>query len=401
MKVLLADRLPDDAVNRLESAGDEVVSKPDLTAESLPDHIADAEILVVRSTKVTSAALDAAAKLGLVVRAGAGTNSIDCDRAAELGVFVCNVPGRNALAVAELTLGLLISGDRHIADATSDARNGRWNKKTYSKARGLFGRTLAIIGVGDIGMAVAERATGFGMNVIAVSKSGRSAKTLDRAEAAGISFVDTLDELLAAADVVSLHVPGSESTVGMVDSGFLSKMRDGATLINTSRGNVVDEAALIDAMDNRGFRAGLDVFANEPAGGSADFDSVVARHPNVVATHHVGASTDQAQAAVAEGTVDAIDAYRHGLVSNCVNLEEASPRAATISVRHLDRIGVLASVLEVLRRSNLNISNMRNRVFAGATAAVATIDVNQLVPESTLHDIQQLSDVIQVSVTHA
>jgi len=399
MKVLLADRLPDAAVQRLSAAGDDVVVMADLTADDLPAHIAGAEVLVVRSTKVTAAALDEADRLGLIVRAGAGTNTIDCNRAAELGVFVCNVPGRNALAVAELAVGLMVAVDRHIADATIDSRNGQWNKKAYSKAMGLFGRTLGIIGLGDIGIATAQRANGFGMNVIAVAKPGRSSAAVKRAEAAGVTFVDSTDTLLAASDIVTLHVPGAESTKGMVDSAFLSKMRDGATLINTSRGNVVDETALIAAMDSRGLRAGLDVFADEPAGGSGEFASALARHPHVVATHHVGASTEQAQAAVAAGTVDAIESYRAGEVANCVNLEAIPPRAATLTVRHLDKVGVLANVLDALREANLNISSMQNRVFAGSTAAVATIDVDQLVPATTVEAIQAISDVIHTSVT--
>jgi len=399
MKVLLADRLPDEAVQRLTASGDEVIVMADLTADDLPAHIAGAEVLVVRSTKVTSATLDAADRLGLIVRAGAGTNTIDCARAAELSVFVCNVPGRNALAVAELAVGLMVAVDRHIADATIDSRNGRWNKKAYSKAAGLFGRTLGIIGLGDIGIATAERASGFGMNVIAVAKSSRSAEAVMRAETAGVTFVDTIDTLLAESDIVTLHVPGAESTKGMVDESFLSKMRAGATLINTSRGNVVDEAALIEAMDTRGIRAGLDVFADEPAGGAGEFQSALASHPNVVASHHVGASTEQAQAAVAAGTIDAIDSYRVGEVANCVNLEVVPPRAATLTVRHLDKVGVLAAVLEALRKANLNISNMQNRVFAGSTAAVATIDVDQSVSSATIDTIQAISDVIHTSVT--
>ncbi len=399
MKVLLADRLPDEAVERLRAAGDEVVVMAELTGDTLPAHIADAEVLVVRSTKVTAAALDAADHLGLIVRAGAGTNTIDCERAAKSGIFVCNVPGRNALAVAELALGLMISVDRHIADATADARSGVWNKKAYSKAMGLYGRTLAIIGLGDIGIAVAQRATGFGMLVTALAKPSRSQSAIDRAEAAGVMFVDTLDELLSAADIVTLHVPGAESTKGMVDSAFLGKMRDGAILINTSRGNVINDDALIEAIESRGMAAGLDVFADEPTGGSTEFKSALAAHRGVVATHHVGASTEQAQEAVADGTIDAIDAYRRGEVANCVNLEDIPPRAATLTVRHLDKVGVLAAVLDVLRQAHLNISNMQNRVFAGSTAAVATIDVDRVVSGETIDAIQAIADVIQISVT--
>ena len=357
-------------------------------------------MLIVRSTKVTAAALDQADSLGLIVRAGAGTNTIDCDRAAELGVFVCNVPGKNALAVAELTMGLLIAIDRHIAAGTADLRAGTWNKKAYSKAEGLFGRRMGIIGVGDIGIATAA-ARARSASTSSPSPSPAGATSLSLAEAAGITFVDTLDELLATSDIVSLHVPGSTDTKGMVDTEFLAKMKDGAVLLNTSRGDVVDEAALIDAMDNRGMRAGLDVYANEPGSGTAEFDSTLAKHPSVVGTHHVGASTNQAQAAVTDGTIDTVQAYRAGEPVNCVNLDPVPVRAATLTVRHHDRVGVLASVLQILRKEELNVSNMQNRVFAGSKAAVASIDVGHLPSAEIVDEVQALEDVIYISVTPA
>ena len=401
MKILLADSLPAPAVARLEAAGDEVVIDASLTAADLGNALAGVEVLVVRSTEVTAAALEHADELALIVRAGAGTNTIDTAKAAELGIFVCNVPGQNALAVAELAMGLLISIDRHIAAATADLRAGRWNKKAYSKADGLFGRTLGIIGLGDIGIAMADRATAFGIDVIAVEKPGRAAATLERASRAGVRFVESTDALLAAADIVSLHVPGGSDTKALVDATFLAKMKENAILINTSRGDVVDEAALIAAMDARGLRAGLDVFAGEPGGGAGEFVSALAQHPSVVATHHVGASTEQAQDAVAAGTVDAIDAYRVGGVVNCVNMEAEPRRAATLSVRHQDRVGVLAAILAILRGSDLNVSTMSNKVFAGAKAAVATIDVGGVPSDEILAEITAHEHVINVSVTLA
>lgn len=401
MKILLADSLPAPALARLEAAGDEVTLNRDLTADDLGDALPGFEVLVVRSTKVTAAALEQADELALIVRAGAGTNTIDCAKAAELGIFVCNVPGQNALAVAELAMGLLISVDRHIAAATADLRAGKWNKATYSNADGLFGRTLGIIGLGDIGLATAARATAFGIDVLAVDKPGRPAEVLGRAERAGVRFVGSTEELLAAADIVSLHVPGGDDTAGMVDADFLARMKDGAILINTSRGDVVDEAALIDAMDRRGIRAGLDVFADEPGTGTGEFSSPLARHPSVVATHHVGASTEQAQQAVAAGTIDTIDAYRAGGVINCVNMEAEPRRAATLSVRHQDRVGVLAAILAILRGSDLNVSTMSNKVFAGAKAAVATIDVGGVPSDEILAEIKSHEHVINVTVTLA
>ncbi len=401
MRILLADTLPEAAIDRLRAEGDEVELAPQLTTTDLPGALHGVEALVVRSTKVDAAAIDAADNLGIIVRAGAGTNTIDCAHAAERAVFVCNVPGRNALAVAELTLGLLLAIDRHIAVATADLRAGRWNKKAHGAADGLFGRRLGIIGLGDIGMAVAERAAAFGMDVVAVAKAERPPATVEAAEDMGVSFVTDLDELLMSSDVVSIHVPSNDATRRMVDASFLARMRDGAILLNTSRGDIVDGAALIEAMDSRGIRAGLDVFPDEPSTGAGDFDSALARHDNVVGTHHIGASTEQAQDAVGHGTVDVLDAYREGEIRHCVNLESAPPRAATITVRHLDQVGVLASILQVLRSARLNVTTMQNRVFAGSVAAVATIDVGTAPDEALLAEIRGLQHVIQASVIDA
>ncbi len=400
MRVLFADGLSDSAVQRLRDGGDTCTLQPSLTAEDLPDHIAGFDVLVVRSTRVTAATIEAGDQLGLVVRAGAGTNTIDCARAAELGVFVCNVPGRNAIAVAELTLGLMFAIDRHIAAAAVDVRAGQWNKKAYSKARGLHGATLGIIGMGAIGLEVAERAAACGLRVVTEDKP-RDKPVRRRMGEIGVQTLPDRAAVLAASDIVSLHVPGGDRTAGMVDAAFLAAMRPDAVLINTARGEVVDEQALIAALDSTDMRAGIDVFADEPASGAGTIDSALARHPKVVATHHIGASTRQAQEAVAEGTVEVIEEFRTGSVANCVNLEQAPNRTATLSVRHYDRVGVLASVLEELRGGNLNVANMSNLIFAGSVAAAATIDVAGDISEARLEAVRALPDVIGVSVLDA
>ena len=400
MRILFADGLSDTAVDRLRAGGDTCVVKPSLTVEDLPAHVAGFDVLVVRSTRVTAESVEAGRDLQMVVRAGVGTNTIDCARAAELGVFVCNVPGRNAIAVAELTLGLMFAVDRHIASAVADVRAGRWNKKAYSKARGLHGATLGIIGMGVIGLEVAQRAAACGLGVVAEDKP-RDHSVRQRMSDIGVRTLPDRDSVLAASDIVSLHVPGGDATVGMVDAGFLAAMKPDAVLINTARGEVVDEDALIAALDSTDMRAGIDVFADEPPSAAGAVDSALARHPKVVATHHIGASTRQAQEAVAEGTVEVIEAYRTGSIINCVNLEEAPHRTATLSVRHYDRVGVLAAVLEELRRGNLNVANMSNRIFAGSVAAAATIDVAGDIGEEVLDAVRALEDVIRVSVFDA
>lgn len=319
MKVLFADKFPDSYLDQLAELGHGCESRPELTADDLPDGIAGHEVLVVRSTRVEAEAIEAADELKLVIRAGAGTNTIDTDAAAGKGVRVCNVPGRNALAVAELTMGLLLAVDRNIPDNVIDLRAGRWNKKKYSIARGIYGRSMGIVGLGAIGLAVAERAAAFGMEIHVVRKPGREERVNACLAAVGAVEADGIEALAERSDVLSFHVPASPETRGMVNESLLDRMAPGSIIINTARGDVIDEQALISAMDDKGIRAGLDVFQDEPAAGEGEFHSALASHPNVYGTHHIGASTTQAQNAVAEGVVEIIDAFTQGRVLNCVN----------------------------------------------------------------------------------
>ncbi len=400
MKILCADAIASELLVPLTDAGHVVLVEPDLSADTIPARLAEwpADVLVVRSTKVTEAAIAASSDLGLIVRAGAGTDNVDKVAASAAGVYVCNVPGQNAIAVAELAMGLLLAIDRHIASGMADLANGQWNKGRYSKADGIFGKQIAILGLGEIGFAVAERARAFGMSVTALRKQNRSGSSLARIRSAGITLVDDMDTLLGEADVVSIHVPKSEDTIGMVNADFLAKMPERAILLNTSRGEVVDEAALLAAMDERGIRAGLDVWPNEPSGKSTEWSSPLSTHPNVVGSHHIGASTAQAQNAVANGTVEVISAYTTGQVINCVNLMSEWSGEAILTVRHLDKVGVLAKVFDSLRSAGLNVSQMDNEVFEGAVAAVASISVN-VEPSSELIDtLSSDDDILDVSV---
>ncbi len=319
MKILIADSFPPSHGDKLRARGHQVTADATLAGDTLQAAIADNEVLIVRSTEVPAAALTAGSNLKLVIRAGAGTNTIDKSTASELGIRVCNVPGANAIAVAELVMGMMISLDRNIPDNVSDLNNGVWNKKKYSVARGLYGQSVGILGLGSIGLAVAERARAFGMEVFAISKPGRSDNVLQQIEDAGIQQLATLDELLTRCDIVTLHMPASADTTGMVNAAFLEKMKDGAMLINTSRGELVDEAAVLNAINTKGIRVGLDVYNNEPGAGDSSFSSDIATHPGVCSTHHIGASTTQAQVAVSDGVLDVIAAYERGEFKNCVN----------------------------------------------------------------------------------
>jgi D-3-phosphoglycerate dehydrogenase len=396
MRVLFADAIDPSTVDALTERGHECVSDPKLSADDLPARIPGFEALVVRSTEVTAATIEAADALELIVRAGAGTNTIEVEAASEVGIYVTNVPGRNAIAVAELTMGLLLAIDRRIADNVADLRTGSWNKADYSKADGLFGKVIGIVGLGEIGFAVAERATGFGLQVHAIRKD-RDEATDERIRGLDIELVDSLEELVASSDIVSIHVPATPETESMFDARLLDRMKEGAILLNTSRGDIVDEAALLDALETRGIRAGLDVYPDEPGSAATDWSSKLAQHPNVVGTHHIGASTSQAQKAVAEGVVEIIDAFVRGEILNCVNLAPTRLGTHTLHVRHFDRVGVLAGVFDILRRRELNVEQMENRVFEGRNAAVATIDVVGDVGPDLIAALEALDDVIHVS----
>ena len=399
MKILFADALPEAYVDLLAQRGDECTVSPELGADDIPDAIEGYDVLVVRSTKVTAEAIGRSNRLGLIVRSGAGTNTIDCQAAADAGIYVCNVPGTNSIAVAELTLGLLLAVDRHIPAATSDLKNGMWDKEGYSEADGLMGKTFGVVGVGEIGLAVAERARSFGMTVVAERKTDRRHDVEARIRSIGIRLVEDLDELVAESDIISIHVPGGESTENLIDERLLGLTKPGAILINTSRGEVVDEEALIAAMDDKGIRAGLDVFRDEPDSGAGEFTSALASHPNVIGTHHIGASTQQAQDATSAGTVDVIEAYRAGDPTNCVNVVRTRVGSATITIRHFDRVGVLAAALQVLRRGDINVQTMANKVFHGSNAAMAIIDVVGDVSDDVTSELAGLDNVIQVQIT--
>jgi len=397
MHLLFADRLPEKTLVELEARGHVCVMEPGLAADDLPSRIAGFDGLVVRSTKVRHEVFEAADRLVLVIRAGAGTNTIDTDAAAARGVFVSNVPGRNAVAVAELTMGLLLAIDRRIADNVAALRSGHWDKQRYSKANGLLGSTMGIIGLGSIGFAVAERAAAFGIHVQSLTNPGRSQYAASRAEALGITMCDSMREMVSASDIVTLHVPSSEDTRHLVDDSFLEQMKNGAILLNTSRGDVVDERALLKALDAGAVRAGLDVFADEPASGEGPWDSPLGRHPNVVATHHIGASTEQAQQAIAAGVTEIVDAFVAGEVRHCVNLDPRRLGSSTLTIRHLDRVGVLAQILDKLSTAGLNVEHMENRIFRGGQAAVASIDVAGQASDALMVELREIPHVLGVS----
>ncbi|MGD9790992.1 MAG: NAD(P)-dependent oxidoreductase [Phycisphaerales bacterium] len=301
MKVLVADKFEAAGLEGLKALGATVEYHPGLGTEKLPGAITEhaPEILVVRSTKVPAGVTAEAKGLRVIVRAGSGVDNIDVAAARSRGIKVCNCPGMNAVAVAELAFGLILACDRRIPDQCVAAREGKWNKKEFSKARGLKGTTLAVVGVGAIGQEVITRGVAFGMRVIAWSRS----ITEQHARALGCEFGGTdtpaLHALAKQADVVSVHLPLADSTKHLFGTEFFGCMKPGAIFVNTSRGPIVDEAALRSAIQSKGIRAGLDVYEDQPSATEGAWSSATVKLPGVVSTHHCGASTDQAQMAVA------------------------------------------------------------------------------------------------------
>jgi D-3-phosphoglycerate dehydrogenase len=390
MKVLVADKFEQSGLDGLARAGCEVVYEPDLRDDTLVAAIraTAADVLVVRSTVVNAAMLESGA-LSLVVRAGAGYNTIDVAAASKRGIYVSNCPGRNSIAVAELAFALILALDRRIPDNVAELRAGKWNKKEYSKARGLFGRTLALLGYGNIGQEMARRGHAFGMPIVVWSRRFASGKESVSDAEVPMQVAASPGEAAARADVLSVHLALTPETRGLVNGAVLDRLKPGSCFINTARAEVVDQAALEKAVRERQIRAGLDVFDGEPAGATGEFAAGLAALPNVYGTHHIGASTDQAQDAIAAETVRIVSTYKNsGKVPNVVNLSKKTPATHMLVVRHRDRPGVLAHVFEHLRGGNINVQETENVIFEGAHAAVARINLDAAPPDGLLNTIQ-------------
>jgi D-3-phosphoglycerate dehydrogenase len=412
MRVLIADAFEASGLAALKAAGLDVLYQPELKDAALAEAIANTgvEILVVRSTKVTEAMLDAG-RLALVVRAGAGYNTIDVKAASARGIYVSNCPGKNAIAVAELTFALILAIDRRVADNVSDLRGGVWNKKLYAKAQGLAGRTLGILGAGSIAREVIRRGVAFGMPIVLWSRrfDGRDDE-LSPEERTAMGFTDAERdpcvrlassplEVAAQADVLSIHLALAPDTKGIVDAGVIARLKPGAILINTSRGELVDHVALAEAVKTRGLRAGLDVFDKEPETATGTFADPLAQLPGVYGTHHIGASTEQAQEAIAAETVRIIRAFAEtGRVPNVVNLARRTRATHMLVVRHRDRPGVLAHVFGHLRSHEVNVQETENIVFEGALAAVARINLDKAPDAALLASLREHADVLDLQV---
>jgi len=396
MKALVADKFEQSGIDGLTALGYEVLSEPDLQGDELGVRIkaSEADVLIVRSTKVTEAMMDGS-RLSVIIRAGAGYNTIDVDAASRFGIRVANCPGKNSQAVAELAFGLMLALDRRIPDNVSDLRNGVWNKKEYSNAKGLHGKTLGLIGMGNISQEMIPRAKAFGMYVVSYSRW----MTPEIAAALGIGRASTMEELAFMSDVVSVHVSLNPATKGILNRSFFEKMRPGSIVLNTSRAEVIDQEALLWAVNEHGLSAGLDVFEGEPAGGTGSYDGVLRNQKNVYCTHHIGASTEQAQEAIAGEVVRICREFKiSGNVPNVVNIQRAEVATHVLVIRHLDRVGVLAHILGVLKDEGVNVQEMENIILGGAKSAIAQISVDKEPSPQAILGIKMNPNVFDASV---
>ncbi len=344
MRILVAEPLAREGIDRLR-AQHEVEERPGLSRDELCAQVGGYDGLVVRSqVKVDAELIAAASRLVVIGRAGVGVDNVDLDAATRAGITVVNAPTGNTIAAAEHTLGLLFGIARRIAAADASVRRGEWQRGQFTGTE-LRGKTLGIVGLGKIGQAIADRARALEMSILGADPF----ITAEQAALHGVELVD-LDGLLARSDVVTLHVPVTRSTRGMIGREALARMRPGAILLNVARGGLVDEAAVADALrEGRLAGAGFDVFEHEPP-----VDSPLLDAPNTILTPHLGASTEEAQVLVAEEVADQVlDVLAGRPARYAVNAPLLTPETAQAIAPYLPLAEVLGRFFRQFARAGV------------------------------------------------
>ena len=388
MKILIADSLSDTVVEALREAGHKVKMDPSLDKNTLENEICDYDVLVVRSTKVTRSIIEKGKNLSLIVRAGAGVNTIDIEAASYHGVFVSNTPGCNSDAVSELTIGHLIACDRQIVDNAENLRNGKWVKNQFLNCAGLKGKTLGLLGAGNIAQRVAKVAQAIGMNVIVYSYFFDEKD----AERMGVTKVNDLMDIAKNSDAISIHIPYMKETHHLISKKFFKTMKNGAILINTARGEIIDTPEMINAIKTKGIKVGLDVYEDEPTYGVGDFKSSELARLVCSATCHIGGSTQQASELIAEETINVITTYAQtGKVLNCVNIDASPACDETLTIRHK---GVLAQIIQTISSNGATIQSISSQNLSGGESQTVTLKIKGDVVSSQL---KMLDGVLSVN----
>jgi D-3-phosphoglycerate dehydrogenase len=368
VKILVADDLPASAVDLLRTEGWEIDARTGRTPDQLASDLKDADAIVVRSaTRVTSALIDAAPRLRAIARAGTGVDNVDVPAASARGIVVMNAPGANSVSVAELAMALVLALARHIPGADAAMKQGKWEKKKFLGEE-VREKILGLVGLGRIGQEVARRASGFGMTIIAHDPfvSEQTAAQLD------VELV-TLDDLFARADFVSLHMPSTEHTRHLVNAERLGKSRKGIRIVNTARGDLIDEGALADAIESGHVGgAALDVYEKEPT-----VDHRLQKLPQVIATPHIAASTREGQELVGAETAAALrDFLKDGVIRNAVNFPSLSPE----EFKRLQPFAVLGERLAtfVAQMNSERIREVSVRYYGELAQSRTGVIVNQI-----------------------
>jgi D-3-phosphoglycerate dehydrogenase / 2-oxoglutarate reductase len=391
MHIVIADPLPASALDVLRAVpGWTIDARGGRNAEDLARDLATADALIVRSaTTVTAALIAAAPRLRVIARAGTGVDNVDLPAATERGIIVMNAPGANSISVAELTVALMLSLSRGIPAADAAMKRGAWEKKKLAGVE-LRGKTLGLVGLGRIGQEVGTRARAFGMQLLAHDPF----ISAEVAESLGVELV-ALDDLCARADYISLHLPVTPETRHLFDAARLAACRPGVRLVNTARGELVDEAALAAAIES-GHIAGaaLDVFETEPP-----TDWRLPSLPQVVATPHIAASTAEAQELVGQETARAVRDFLHdGIIRAAVNFPAGMTGDAKVQplVRLAERLGALLAQAATGRTERVSIRYYgdRTRQHAGllASAAVAGLLRALLASAVTIVNARQVAE---------
>jgi len=398
MKVLVADLFPDSAVDRLREAGLECHYDHTLKGAELQAVLEEErpEVLLVKTTRVTADIITAACALELVVRAGTGTEGIDVAEASRQGVKVAHCPGKSAVAVAELVMGLICAADRRLPESIELLRAGKWRKE---QSDGLFSKTLGIIGLGDIGQEVAQRARAFGLRLLAFDPQ----LTKSQIEALGCHYQDSLLSLVSEADVLTFHVPTSRQTKQLVTAELLALCKPNALIINTSHWDLVNEEELLAALDARPeMRYACDCYRYEPTESVGEFRSRLTGHSQVYGTCHIGSVTKQADTASIEEALRIILKYeqtREVDSRNWANRAIKTPANFTVSIRGHNDPGVLGFAVHALADAGANVQEVSTALFC--TSLVSHVLLDLFCPSAAQLDTALLEISTHPAVTQA
>lgn len=397
MKTLVACPLPDFALAELRGLGTDLTYAPSITPEALSQEIVDTGILVVTGKAVTPEMLERAEVLQMVVYAGSGSGQIAVDAASRAGIFVTHCPGTDALACAELTLGLLLALDRSIVPNANRLREGQWSREDYIGGRGLAGRTLGIIGDPPFCKALARLARALDMEIIAWLPETET----DVAREPDIELCNWPREVARRSDAIVVHGATAQGRAMAVDeqtidSVFLDSLKQDALLVHLGDISALDEEAITRAIDERGMRLALDV---APTGQTGRAKTKLLQKPGVIGTIHTGGATEEARHAIAREVVAIISAFLiSGEIRHPVNLAERSPATWLLVLRIRDQVGVMAGVLQTIRADGINAEEITSRVFMGAQAAWCTISLDERPSTEALNAIRAMENVLHLEL---